>query len=135
FILSEYVHGMLGALDASLRQLALHGQRRGGAAAAEWDASLASAKAGLTGVGSISVTDAAGVIRHSTQRAIVGQSRSNEYLFRELASRAGDDLVVDTPFLSPLDPKQYLIPIGRKMVSDTGAFDGAVVAVLLPATP
>src|SRR4051794_28598663 len=59
-ILSEYLHGTFTAGDASLRQLALHSQRIGGPSAADalWAPSLASARAGLTGAGAISVTDA-----------------------------------------------------------------------------
>ena len=74
-ILTEYLHGTFSAGDASLRQLALHSRRIGGSGApeADWGPSLASARAGLTGAGSISVTDAQGIIRHSTQPVLVGQ--------------------------------------------------------------
>ena len=70
-ILSEYHARHLRAGDASLRQLALHSRRIGGpgAADADWAPSLASARAGLSGVGSISITDAQGIIRHSTAAA------------------------------------------------------------------
>jgi len=67
-ILTEYLHGTFSAGDASLRQLALHSRRIGGSGApdADWGPSLASARAGLTGAGSISVTDRASfAIRHS----------------------------------------------------------------------
>jgi len=76
-ILSEYMRGTFAAGDASLRQLALHSRRIGGPGAgdAEWAPSLASARAGLSGVGSISISDAQGIIRHSTVPLIIGQSR------------------------------------------------------------
>jgi len=134
-ILAEYVAESFVAGDASLRQLALHGQSIGGpsASASAWAPSLRSAKAGLSGVASLSVTDRHGVIRHSTQPAIVGQSRRDDYIFRRLSAAAGDDLAVDTPFLSVTEPRLYLIPIGRRLVDERGAFDGMVVATLTPA--
>jgi signal transduction histidine kinase len=134
-ILAEYVAESFAAGDASLRQLALHGQSIGGpsAPASAWTPSLRSAKAGLTGIGSLSVTDRHGVIRHSTAAAIVGQSRRDDYIFRQLSAAAADDLAVDTPFLSVTEPRLYLIPIGRRLVDEHGAFDGIVVATLSPA--
>ncbi len=67
-ILSEYINEAFAAGDASLRQLVIHSGRIGGPAASdsEWAPSLASARAGLTDITSISVVDAEGVIRHST---------------------------------------------------------------------
>jgi signal transduction histidine kinase len=134
-ILAEYVHGTFSAGDASLRQLSLHSQRVGGPAApdADWAPSLASSRAGLKGAGSISVTDAKGVIRHSTQPAIVGQSRREQYIFRRLSNELTDSFVVDTPYLSALEPKQYLIPVGRRLTTKDGAFDGIVAITFTPA--
>jgi signal transduction histidine kinase len=136
-ILSEYIHESFAAGDASLRQLAIHSRRIGGPGASdeEWAPSLASARAGLRGVGSISVLDAAGIIRHSTQRAVIGQSRASQFVYRRLAGDATDDLVVDTPYLSPLDSQTYLIPIGRRLTDASGVFVGAVVAAFYPAAP
>ena len=134
-ILAEYVRGTFSAGDASLRQLSLHSQRVGGPPApdADWGPSLASARAGLRGVGSISVTDAEGVIRHSTQPAIVGQSRHDQYLFRKLSTDTTDSFVVDTPYLVNTEPKQYLIPVGRRLTTKAGAFDGIVAITFTPA--
>jgi hypothetical protein len=55
--------------------LAIHAQRVGGAeaSAADWMPILEAAQAGFPGSGSLSVTDAHGVIRHSTLAKIVGQ--------------------------------------------------------------
>ncbi len=134
FVLAEYVRGSFALADASLRQLSIHARRVGGATAPgeAWDAILASARASQPGSGSISVTDANGVIRRSTQPAIVGQSRRDNYVFKQLAASDRDDLVVDRPFLSPVEPKRFLIPIGRRLVTDAGTFDGTVVAVVMP---
>ena len=65
---------------------------------AEWESILASAKAALPESGSISVTDAAGVIVHSTQAAIVGQSRADHYVFKQLEATSADELAIDRPF-------------------------------------
>ena len=137
YILSEYIHESFTAGDASLRQLALYSQRIGGptASSADWDPLLATAHAGLTGVGSFSITDAAGVIRHSTQRAIVGQSRRDEYVFRRLATDATADFVISTPFRTIIDPNQFVIPMGRRLTKPDGTFDGTVVATFTGAAP
>jgi signal transduction histidine kinase len=137
FILSEYIRESFTAGDAALRQLALYSRRIGGpnAPASEWDPILASARAGLTGVGSFSVTDASGVIRHSTQPAIVGQSRRDEYLFKQLAAASTDDFVVSTPFRTVVGPKELVIPIARRLAKPDGTFDGTVVATFTGAAP
>jgi len=136
-ILSEYMRETFAAADASLRQLALHSRRIGGpsAPAAAWLPTLASARAGLTGVGSISVTDAAGTIRHSTQPRIIGESRRSEYAFKLLSTSTADDLVASTPYLSVVEPHQFLIPIARRLTREDGAFDGLIVASFIPAAP
>jgi signal transduction histidine kinase len=136
-ILAEYVRESFGASDASLRQLALHSRRIGGPEAPSdaWMPSLTSARAGLRNVGSISVVDRTGTIRHSTQPVIVGQSRATDYAFKRLSALTDDELVVSTPYQAVVDPKAYLIPIGRRLISAAGAFDGVVVATFLPATP
>ena len=133
-ILTEYLHGTFSAGDASLRQLALHSRRIGGSGApdADWGPSLASARAGLTGAGSISVTDAQGIIRHSTQPVLVGQSRRDQYLFRRLSSESGDDFVINPPFLTITEPRQFVIPVGRRLTTAQGAFDGIVAITFTP---
>jgi signal transduction histidine kinase len=133
-VLSEYVRGSFAVADASLRQLVIHARRVGGArASAEaWDPILAAAKASLAGSGSITVIDRDGRIVHSTQSAIVGSSRRDNYIFKRLSTAERDELVVDRPFLTVVDPRQYVIPIGRRLTTDEGRFDGIVVSVLFP---
>jgi signal transduction histidine kinase/ActR/RegA family two-component response regulator len=133
-VLAEYIQGSFETADTALRQLAIHARRVGGAGApAEaWDAILLSARSALPGSGSISVTDASGIIRRSTQPQIVGQSRRNNYLYQQLASSPRDDMVVDRPFWSPLQPGGFLIPIGRRLITPDGRFEGTVVAVVMP---
>jgi signal transduction histidine kinase len=136
YIVSEYVRGSIALADATLRQLALHASHAGGANAppATWEPLLAAAKAAMPGSGSLSITDAKGIIRVSTQPSIVGQSRADNYVFRQLAAGNRDELVVDRPFASPLTPQRTLIPIGRRLVTEDGKFDGTVVAVVMPDT-
>ena len=80
-VLSEYIREIFLAGDTSVRQLAVYSDRAGGPAApaAEWQPILMAARAALTGIGSLSVTDADGIIRHSSQRLILGESRRDEY--------------------------------------------------------
>ncbi|MEO5894757.1 MAG: ATP-binding protein, partial [Vicinamibacterales bacterium] len=77
-----------------------------------------------------SVTDADGVIRHSTIAEIVGQPRNQTYVFKQLASGTSDELVVDLPFRAR--DGRYVLPAGRRLDTADGKFDGLVVAVVLP---
>jgi signal transduction histidine kinase len=132
-ILSEYVVGTFAAGDAALRQLALHSQRVGGPAApaSEWLPSLHSARAGLRGIGAISIVDRDLVIRHATRSDIIGQARRGDpYVAGTLLVR-DDSLIVGLPFRSPA-VGEYLIPIGRRLTSGDGRVEGAVVASFLP---
>jgi signal transduction histidine kinase/CheY-like chemotaxis protein len=136
-VASAYLGEAFAAGDASLRQLALHGRRVGGplAPAGSWSPSLASAKAGLTSVGAITVVDADGIIRHSTRAEIVGQSRRGDYVIRAALEAANDDLVVGAPFEALSRPRQMLIPLGRRLSGDDGRPNGAVVASFVPGLP
>jgi signal transduction histidine kinase/CheY-like chemotaxis protein len=133
-VLSEYLRELFVAGDSSLRQLAIYSARAGGPAGpdSEWAPILSASKAALTGIGSLSVTDADGIIRHSSQRAIIGQSRKDDYVFKTLAGLKSDDLVVGTPFLTVPEPRRLIIPFGRRLTSPDGAFQGAVVATVTP---
>jgi signal transduction histidine kinase len=131
-ILAEYVRGTFALADTSLRQLVIHGRRVGGAqgSANEWLPILLAARTALPRGGSISVTDASGIIRHSTLPAIVGQPRNQTYIYKHLATGSADELVVDVPFRAR--DGRYVLPLGRRLETTEGKFDGLVVAVLLP---
>ena len=134
-VLAEYIRTSFTSADAALRQLQIHGNRVGGpsAASADWDSILASAKAALPESGSFSVTDHTGVITHSTQPAIIGQSRAANYVFKLLAANAVDDLAIDRPFRTQTSaPVQYVLPVARRLTNDGGRFAGLVVAVVVP---
>jgi signal transduction histidine kinase/ActR/RegA family two-component response regulator len=135
-IMSAYLVETFAAGDASMRQLALRSRRIGGptAAASDWAPSLASAKAGLTSVGAISVVDRHGIIRHSTRPEIVGQSRRDQPLFRTAMNGTGEELLVGTPFVPDIASGGYIIPIGRRLIASDGTVEGLVVGSFLPWT-
>ena len=132
-VVAEYVRGTFELADTSLRQLVIHGQRVGGPDAPEqdWLPILNAAEASLHGAGSVSVTDAHGVIRHSTLAAIVGQSRRNSYAFQRLSTEDPGEMVVDAPFRSPLHFR-FVLPVARRMNTADGRFTGIVAAVVAP---
>jgi signal transduction histidine kinase len=135
YVVASYVQDNFALADTSLRQLAVHARRVGGAnaPASEWDPILAAAKAGLAGSGSISVVNAAGIVTHSTQATIVGESRRDDFVFTSLARQTGDELVVDLPFLVRLvTPPRYVLPVGRRLTDSEGRFAGGVVASVMP---
>ena len=136
-ILSEYLSESFSAADATLRQLQLHSHRIGGATAGagEWRATLESAAVGLTGVGSLSVVDAQGIIRHSTLRDIIGQSRTSNQLYMRAKDSKSNELLVGAPLESPVFPGIVVIPIARRLARADGSFEGLVVASFQPARP
>jgi hypothetical protein len=128
--LSGYLHESFAAADAALRQLALPGRRIGGpsAPADEWLPSLRTARAGVNAIGAVTVTDAAGIIRHSTQPRIIGQSRRDEYVVRQLTADTADVLVAGRPFRTVAGRPGYILPLGRRMTAADGRLSGIVVA-------
>ena len=133
-VFAGYLTQTFAAFDASLRQLALHSGRIGGPSAseAEWAPALVTARAALNAVGSITVVDSAGVIRHTTQPLIAGKSRRDQYLFRTLKNDTADVIVADPPFQSLTSDRSYLIPLGRRIRGPHGEFAGIVVATFRP---
>jgi signal transduction histidine kinase len=132
-VLAEYIRGSFASADAALRQVQVYGGRIGGASATreDWESILEPARAALPEIGSLSITDKQGIITHSTQRAIIGESRSDTYVFRRLSSTDADEFVVDRPLIARTVP-QYLIPLGRRLTNDAERFDGIVVATVIP---
>jgi PAS domain S-box-containing protein len=132
YLLSAHLTEAVGALDASLVQIAIASRRLGGPGGNrdDWQAVLAGAAAGLPVGPSLSITDSQGIIRQSTIPKIVGQSRRDLYLFRELSSRRDAGLVADKPFHSQTRRGNMLIPLGRRLERPDGSFEGAVVVTL-----
>jgi signal transduction histidine kinase len=133
-VLAEYIRSSFTSADAALRQLQIHGTRVGGPRAprTEWESILASAKAALPESGSFSVTDENGIITYSTQPAIVGQSRTDDYVFKQLAAGASDELAIDRPYPAIGPPATYVLPLARRLTNDAGRFAGLVVGVVVP---
>jgi signal transduction histidine kinase len=133
-ILAAYVTEAFAVGDAALRQLALHSRRVGGPAGnvQAWAASLEEARVGIPGIGSISILDRDGIVRHSTRREIVGQSRQHDYIVRHALTTRGDSLVVGNPFRSLVPPYGMLIPFARRLTRADGTIEGAVVASFVP---
>ncbi len=131
-ILSDHLARTVGAIDTALGQLTVHGRRVGGpkAPAEAWTPVLNAAATALSGVGSLSVVDDAGIITHSTIAEIVGQSRRDLFSFRQMAIDSRDAIVADTPFSAR--GGRLLIPFGRRLTTPDGRFDGAVVATFEP---
>ena len=86
-ILSEHLRRSVEAVDSVLLQLALHSQRSGGpkAAGETWTPLLEAARAGISGISLLGITDETGVITVSTLPEVLGQSRRDQYMFQQLA--------------------------------------------------
>jgi signal transduction histidine kinase/ActR/RegA family two-component response regulator len=134
-ISATHVRAAFAAADATLRQLTVYSRQIGGPAAPvdRWEPMLTPSMTQLNGLGSISVVDASGIIRHSTIQAIVGQARHETSIFKQLVATPRDALLADTPFRSVISSRLMLIPIGRRLVNDDGRFAGAVVATFTSA--
>ena len=132
-ILAEYLSGAFAGGDAALRQLTVLGTRFGGVEAptAEWLPILTQARAGLKGIGAISVIDALSTIRHSTLPRIVGDRRDVS-MIQQAREATGDQLIVGPPVRAVVPPYSYVIPLGRRLLRDDGALDGMIVASFLP---
>jgi signal transduction histidine kinase len=134
-VLAAYVRETFSAGDAALRQLAIHSLRVGGPDApdSEWTAAIEAADASMSTIGFISVVDRHGIIRHSTEHVLVGQSRESDLIFQRLRSVSRDELAIDVPLPSARQPSDYFIPLGRRLVDNEGRFAGAIVAMFMPA--
>jgi signal transduction histidine kinase len=132
-ILSAHLDSTVDAMDARLEQIALQSQRLGGPQgdATQWLRVLDTARAGATTIGSISVTDASGRIRHSTLRAIIGADRRDRFISQALADPNAPALLSDEPMTSPFSG-ELLLPFGRRLVDERGRATGAVVATFAP---
>jgi signal transduction histidine kinase/ActR/RegA family two-component response regulator len=134
YVLGEYLRGSFDVADTVLRQLVAQGTQVGGpeGPTAQWDGLLNAARSAMPigRAGSISVADSNGVIRQSTMKALVGESRSDQFIFKHLSKSNRDELVMDAPFLVGRDSgKRYVLPIGRRLTGSDGRFAGVVVTV------
>jgi signal transduction histidine kinase len=132
-ILSAHLERTMGATDARLSQIAVQSERLGGpnGPARLWQPVLQATQAGASTIGSFSVIDRSGVIRHSTLEQIVGQTRSDGEIFLSLRDHDAPGIVSEAPFVSPYNG-QVLIAYGRRLTAADGRVTGAVVATFAP---
>ncbi len=133
-ILGQHLEGSFNAVDATLAHLAVQSRRLGGPVGndGEWRTILQATGSSLANIGSISLVDAQGVVRHSTLPSIVGQSRADQFIFQALAQSRGDATLADAPFVGQRTGT-VVIPLGRQLETANGEFAGLVVTTLVPA--
>jgi PAS domain S-box-containing protein len=133
FILGEHLQRNVGAIDATVSQVALAVSRLGGAnvQAEIVNPVLAAARPTVSGIANLSILNEAGVIIHSTLPELVGQSRADTYSFQELSRNPGAGLVADRPRHGRLTG-QTIIPFARSLTDPQGRFVGAVAASFEP---
>jgi len=132
-VLTAHLQRVMSEVDATLTQLSVLSPRFGGPAGPtdDWHAALAAAQEVMPGITSLSVIDADGLIRQSTVRQVIGQSRKDTYLFQSLLDPAWRDVVTDLPFRGQATG-QVVLPIGRRINKPDGSFGGVVAAVINP---
>jgi hypothetical protein len=132
-LLSEYLVIRLRGVDGALTRIGASNRRLGGPQGSdrEWASAMRSAIAGVSGLSSLVVLDADGVVRHATVGQIRGLSWADSPVFQRLARGVPNLLVVGNP-VTMVVGDQVLVPFGRALTDPRGAFVGAVVALLLP---
>jgi PAS domain S-box-containing protein len=133
FILGDHLQRNVGAVDATVSQVALAMGRLGGPNVRPdiLDPVLAAARSTVSGIANISIVNEAGVITHATLPELIGQSRADTHFFQELSRTPGGGLVVDRPRRGRLTG-QTIIPFARSVTDPQGRFIGAVVASFEP---
>jgi signal transduction histidine kinase/ActR/RegA family two-component response regulator len=133
-ILGSHLRAVFAATDAALRQLTIHSREVGGpdAPPEKWNSVLALSRTAANSIGSVSVVDREGIIRHSSYPALVGSARHENSIFKRLAATPRETLLADTPFPRPSEPGIMLIPVGRRLAREDGTFDGIIAATLHP---
>jgi PAS domain S-box-containing protein len=132
-LIAENVDRTFGVIESALNQLAAHSDHMGGPHAAPdiWSPVLTATLSGLSGIGSLNVIDADGLVTLSTNAPVTGTSRKGLFLHRRLSESASDDLVIAPPV-----PSQYFagvtIPVGRPLRDRQGRFIGFVAATFQP---
>lgn len=132
-LLSEYLVIRLRGIDGALARIAADNRRIGGPEGSEreWASAMRSAISGVSGLTTLVVLDAEGIIRHATIQQIRGLSWADRRVFQELAQGVPNTVVVDPP-ITLIAGNQILVPFGRALTDPRGDFIGAIVALLVP---
>jgi len=132
-VLAEHLDRTFGAIESAVNQLAVHSDRIGGPEASreQWAQVLDATLSGLSGVGSLNVLDADGLVVYSTNPAVTGTSRRGRYLHRRLKDEQSSDLVI-----GPAAPAEHIsgvrIPVGWPLHDAQGRFIGFLAATFQP---
>ena len=132
-VLSDYLVIRLGPVDGVLSRVVASSRRIGGPKGPEkeWASALRTAASGVAGLSAVVITDADGIVTHSTILQIAGMSWAEHAIFRRLSKGRSNLIVVEAP-LAITGGDQTLIPFGRSLTDSGGAFIGTVVATLVP---
>ncbi|MCW5747009.1 MAG: response regulator [Alphaproteobacteria bacterium] len=133
YLLLEHLRSTVVSIDGALKQLAAHSRRVGGPEAGkeQWSPILSSVLASLSGVGSLSVVSADGVVRYATSPGLAGLSHADDRLIESLRDGRGTSLVAGAPRRSHVSG-HLVLPLGLRLETEQGVFAGAVVATLDP---
>ena len=132
-VLAEHLDRTFGAIESAVNQLAVHSGRIGGPQAPPeaWAEVLDATLSGLSGIGSLNVLDADGLVVLSTNPSVTGTSRRDRYLHRRLKDGGSSDLVI-----GPAAPAEHIsgvrIPVGRPLHDAEGRFVGFLAGIFQP---
>jgi len=120
----------LAALDATLRDIGEHAFDEG--SQTDLDHRLSLLTMALSGVRTLTIMDAAGVIRASNRAELLGINASQRDYYRALASSTDPNLLYVSP-PSKTSLGTYTIILSKRMTGKNGEFAGIVNAALDPA--
>jgi PAS domain S-box-containing protein len=132
-VLAEHLDRTFGSIESALNQLAVYSERVGGPQAPRetWAPVMAGTLSGLSGIGSLNVIDADGIITLSTNPAVTGAPRRDGYLYRRLKDDPGSGLVI-APAVPSATFAGVTIPVGRALRDQQGRFIGLLAATFQP---
>jgi PAS domain S-box-containing protein len=132
-VLAEHLERTFGPIESALNQLAVYSDRIGGPQAPReaWAPVMAATLSGLSGIGSLNVIDADGIIKLSTNPAVTGASRREGYLYRRLKDDPSAGLIV-APAVPSATFAGVTIPVGRALRDQQGRFNGLLAATFQP---
>jgi PAS domain S-box-containing protein len=132
-VLAEHLDRTFGPIESALNQLAVYSDRIGGPQAPReaWSPVVAATLSGLSGIGSLNVIDADGIVTLSTNPVITGTSRHDRFLYRRLKDETSSGLIIAPPVPSA-NYSGVTIPVGRPLHDHDGRFIGLLAATFQP---